>query len=263
MEDLAGFYFRSESDKTLNRGNPQRVKRLGQEHADLSQSLPLSLSSSVFVRTHEEQMDWMQVMISGPDDTPYSGGLFAFDIFFPHNYPQSPPKVKLMTTGGGTHRFNPNLYADGKVCLSLLGTWDGDRGESWNAQTSTLLQVLVSVQSLILVPQPWFNEPGYERQLGTEQGKAQSWEYNAKQREGTLRLAMLQMLQSPPAGFENVVKGHFYLRRKFLEGLLEQYIAEAKERPCGQHLTRLQSLSTQLKERLAALEPPTAGSPEA
>lgn len=39
----------------------QRVKRLGQEHADLSQSLPLSLSSSVFVRTHEDQMDWMQV----------------------------------------------------------------------------------------------------------------------------------------------------------------------------------------------------------
>lgn len=47
---------------------------------------------------------------------------------------------------------------DGKVCLSLLGTWDGDRGESWNAQTSTLLQVLVSIQSLILVPQPFFNE---------------------------------------------------------------------------------------------------------
>lgn len=39
----------------------QRTKRLGQEHADLSQSLPLSLSSSVFVRTHEDQMDWMQV----------------------------------------------------------------------------------------------------------------------------------------------------------------------------------------------------------
>lgn len=50
-------------------------------------------------------------MISGPDDTPYSAGLFAFDIFFPNNYPQTPPKVKLMTTGGGTHRFNPNLYA--------------------------------------------------------------------------------------------------------------------------------------------------------
>lgn len=54
---------------------------------------------------------FFQVMISGPDDTPYSGGLFAFDIFFPRDYPQSPPKVKLMTTGGGGHRFNPNLYA--------------------------------------------------------------------------------------------------------------------------------------------------------
>lgn len=56
-------------------------------------------------------LDGSQVIISGPDDTPYSGGLFAFDIFFPYNYPQSPPKVKLVTTGGGNHRFNPNLYA--------------------------------------------------------------------------------------------------------------------------------------------------------
>lgn len=50
------------------------------------------------------------------------------------------------------------VCADGKVCLSLLGTWDGDKGESWNSQTSTLLQVLVSIQSLILVPEPFFNE---------------------------------------------------------------------------------------------------------
>lgn len=52
---------------------------------------------------------------------------------------------------------------DGKVCLSLLGTWDGDRGENWNASTSTLLQVLVSIQSLILVPEPFFNEVTEER----------------------------------------------------------------------------------------------------
>jgi hypothetical protein len=34
-------------------------------------------------------------------------------------------------------RFNPNLYINGKVCLSLLGTWSGP---SWNPKTSTLLQ---------------------------------------------------------------------------------------------------------------------------
>jgi hypothetical protein len=43
--------------------------------------------------------------------------------------------------------------------LSLLGTWQGQKGESWNEKTSTFLQVAVSIQSLIFVPQPYFNEP--------------------------------------------------------------------------------------------------------
>lgn len=49
---------------------------------------------------------------------------------------------------------------------------------------------------------------------GTKQGKLQSWEYNAKQREGTVSLAMVEMLRRPPPGFEDVVKRHFYLRRR-------------------------------------------------
>ena len=64
------------------------------------------------------------------------------------DYPQVPPQVCFLTTGGGTVRFNPNLYPCGKVCLSLLGTW---AGPSWVPGQSTLLQVLVSIQSLILV----------------------------------------------------------------------------------------------------------------
>lgn len=61
----------------------------------------------------------------------------------PADYPETPPMVKMTTTGGGRVRFNPNLYADGKVCLSLLGTWSGP---SWDPKVSTLLQVLVSIQ---------------------------------------------------------------------------------------------------------------------
>ena len=37
-------------------------------------------------------------------------------------------------------RFNPNLYNCGKVCLSLLGTWSGGRGEGWDAHSSSALQ---------------------------------------------------------------------------------------------------------------------------
>ena len=85
----------------------------------------------------------------------------------PGDYPNSPPKMKIVTTGGGRHRFNPNLYADGKVCLSLLGTW---QGEPWDPKVSSLNQVFMSIYALIFVEEPWFNEPGYQGQRGTPQG---------------------------------------------------------------------------------------------
>lgn len=53
----------------------------------------------------------MRVIISGPQDTPYEGGLFVFDVFFPPGYPNVPPLMVLETTGEGRARFNPNLYA--------------------------------------------------------------------------------------------------------------------------------------------------------
>ena len=81
-------------------------------------------------------------MNSSPEDTPYSGGCFQFDIFFPRQYPTAPPLVHFCTTGLGQVRFNPNLYSCGKVCLSLLGTWKGLPGEHWH-ETSTLLQVCI------------------------------------------------------------------------------------------------------------------------
>lgn len=55
-----------------------------------------------------------------------------FDIAFPENYPIKAPKVSLATTGNGSVRFNPNLYKNGYVCLSLLGTWRGDSVETWS-----------------------------------------------------------------------------------------------------------------------------------
>lgn len=58
-----------------------------------------------------------------------------------------------------------------QVCLSLLGTWEGAQGEQWNADNSTIIQVLISIQSLILCAEPYYNEPGYERNYGTTSGK--------------------------------------------------------------------------------------------
>ncbi len=118
-----------------------RSKRIAQELVTLSTSLPLSSSSSVFVRCDEDRIDVMKVLIIGPEDTPYSMGCFEFDVFFPPSFPHHPPCIILKTTGNGTVRFNPNLYNCGKVCLSILNTWSGRPEEMWNPETSTLLQV--------------------------------------------------------------------------------------------------------------------------
>jgi len=133
-------------------GPSPQTKRLASETASLAKNLPLSFSSSVFVRCDEARLDIMKVLIIGPEGTPYENGCFEFDIFFPPQYPSVPMQVNIVTTGRGTVRFNPNLYHCGKVCLSILNTWSGTATERWIPDTSTFLQVLVSIQSLILVP---------------------------------------------------------------------------------------------------------------
>ena len=43
-----------------------------------------------------------------------------FDVFFPLDYPNVPPLMNMATNGEGRARFNPNLYADGKVSTLSL-----------------------------------------------------------------------------------------------------------------------------------------------
>ena len=82
-------------------------------------------------------------MITGPVGTPYEHGLFVFDVRLPPDYPASPPVFYYLSQCSG--RLNPNLYEDGKVCVSLLGTWAGRGSEVWTSK-SNVLQVLVSIQ---------------------------------------------------------------------------------------------------------------------
>ena len=49
-------------------------------------------------------MDMVRALVTGPVNTPYSLGCFAFDVYFPSQYPNIPPLVKFLTTGNGTVR---------------------------------------------------------------------------------------------------------------------------------------------------------------
>lgn len=211
--------FLSNMNMALDARSP-KVKTLLKEIKQLASSLPVQAEAGIFVRQDKDRIDVMRAMITGPTGTPYSLGCFCFDIYYPSSYPNVPPLVKIITTGNGTVRFNPNLYADGKVCLSLLGTWHaGDASEKWTPGKSSLYQVLLSIQSMILTPDPVFNEPGYERLRDTHEGEVQSRQYNWKLHLHTLRHAVLGQLKNPPPGFELLIRHHFALQR---EAILKQ-----------------------------------------
>ncbi|XP_057338600.1 baculoviral IAP repeat-containing protein 6 isoform X3 [Microplitis mediator] len=220
------YHFESNMRAAGDRSHPTRVKRLAQEAVTLSTALPLSYSSSVFVRCDTDRLDIMKVLITGPAETPYANGCFEFDVYFPPDYPNSPMLINLETTGRHTVRFNPNLYNDGKVCLSVLNTWHGRPEEKWNAHTSSFLQVLVSIQSLILVPEPYFNEPGYERSRGTASGAQSSQEYNANICLATVKWAMLDQIKNPCPCFKEVIHTHFWIKRHEIVAQLESWIMD-------------------------------------
>ena len=111
----------------------------------------------IFYEFDDANMMIGRAMIVGPEQTPYEGCLLCFDIRYPNDYPFSSPSVRITTSDGMT-RFHPNLYIDGKVCLSILGTW---QGPSW-APVMTISTVLSTIQSL-LEENPLVNEPGYEK----------------------------------------------------------------------------------------------------
>jgi len=204
----------------------KKMKRLVQELAVLSTSLPLHPDSSVFLRVDEQRIDVVKVLITGPDKTPYESGAFQFDMYLDSEYPKGSPKINLMTTGHGSVRFNPNLYNCGKVCLSLLGTWPGGANEEWNEETSTILQLMISIQSLIFVPEPYFNEPGYESTMNSDTGRTQSRQYNENIRMQTVRWAMVDQLKNPSPGFEEIIKTHFKLKKDIVLEQLDTWLAE-------------------------------------
>ncbi|KAL2900487.1 putative ubiquitin-conjugating enzyme E2 25 [Bienertia sinuspersici] len=60
----------------------------------------------------------------------------------------------------------------------LLGTWRGSGVENWQPGKSTMLQVLLLIQGLILNAEPYYNEPGYESSKASYHGRQQSKNYS-------------------------------------------------------------------------------------
>lgn len=113
-------------------------------------------SNNIYYSHDEDNILKGYAMIIGPEDTVYDYGYYFFEFFFTSNYPFEPPIVKFKTHDGIT-RFHPNLYRNGKVCLSILNTW---RGESWSS-CLTLTTILLTLVTLF-TKTPILSEPGID-----------------------------------------------------------------------------------------------------
>eukprot|EP00483_Globobulimina_turgida_P000532 UN00532 len=88
---------------------------------ELNKTLPktiyISSNGSMFIRFDENNPRFIQALLTGGHNTPYSNGLFLFDIYLQNDYPTKPPQIKHITKGGslchannGPGGFSPNLH---------------------------------------------------------------------------------------------------------------------------------------------------------
>nr|XP_020667803.1 ubiquitin-conjugating enzyme E2 G1 isoform X1 [Pogona vitticeps] len=93
-----------------------------------------------------------EVLIIGPPDTLYEGGVFKAHLTFPKDYPLRPPKMKFIT-----EIWHPNVDKNGDVCISILHEPGEDKygyekpEERW-LPIHTVETIMISVISMLADP---------------------------------------------------------------------------------------------------------------
>ena len=130
------------------------IKRIAKDVSDINKNN--LVDNGIFYIHNEDNITEGYALIIGPEDTVYENGYYFFKFYFPNEYPYVPPKVVFCNYDKSTNtRFHPNLYRNGKTCLSLLNTW---KGEGWTS-CQNIRSILLTLSS-ILTSNPLIEEPG-------------------------------------------------------------------------------------------------------
>ena len=146
------------------------MKRLALEYKSICKDVNTFYS---IVPSEDDFLKW-EFIVMGPPDTIYEGGMFSGYIIFPSNYPISPPVVYF------NNIIHPNVYDDGKVCISILhegvDSWGYEEScERWTP-THTVDSIMISIISMLSDPNfespantnysvLWKNEPDKYRTM--------------------------------------------------------------------------------------------------
>lgn len=176
------------------------------------------------VLLYADEKDIMNIYfaIVGPEGTPYDGGFLFFHIKFTKRYPHDPPQVRFLNPNDRI-RFHPNLYENGNICLSILGTW---KGPEWTS-VMNIRSLILSIQS-ILSEHPLQHEPGFEEE---DPESSRNEQYNTILRYSVLANMISDTLLTPSVlCLKPRVTEYVHNRMEKYKG----FINECKGRPSAQ-----------------------------
>lgn len=117
-------------------------KRLKKELTDIMKDPPFGISADL--KRKDDLYTWVATM-TGPEHTPYEGGIFILNIAFNrHSHPFKPPTIIFVTP-----IYHCNINRTGDICLDILK-------DNWSPAL-TIDKVLLSISSLLAAPNP--NDP--------------------------------------------------------------------------------------------------------
>merc|ERR1711904_229481 len=112
-------------------------RRIVKETQRLMQEPPPGISATPY----EDNLRYFNVIIAGPQSSPYESGIFKLELFLPAEYPMVPPKVRFLTK-----IYHPNIDKLGRICLDILK-------DKWSPALQ-IRTVLLSIQALMSSPNP-------------------------------------------------------------------------------------------------------------
>lgn len=113
------------------------------------------LGASIGLVDDNDLFKW-SVIFEGPEETLYEGGYFKAELKFPDDYPNNPPEMKFVSK-----MWHPNIYPDGKVCISILHAPGTD---SMNSQEKAeeRWRPILGVESVLMSVISMLNDPNIE-----------------------------------------------------------------------------------------------------
>ena len=115
-----------------------------------------------FCEPTEDPFKWSFTLL-GMHNNPFEGEILYGNILFPQNFPNEPPTIQFTS-----NIYHPNVYKDGKVCMSIL---HDSRTENFYDRPEEKWLPVHTIQSIVLSMMLIIQEPNNESPANLDAAK--------------------------------------------------------------------------------------------